>query len=207
VDLTKSFNPGALLDVTLLKAGTSPFYEDLLGAPAAEEKLVSKPKQTPKLQPQPQHQPQSVSASAQPPPAAATEGKAVTDWKSFVAKVKTLNPVVGSKLEVCSYKFDSTSKVLSVFVDDKNSFLRDQVKDPQFIEKVQNYLRSFWSEEVTITYGEAAQGHALSMKDERAQKVENKEAKMKENVENHSLIKSMREKYKVEIKNIKEIKK
>ena len=130
----------------------------------------------------------------------------MTDWKSFVAKVKTLNPVVGSKLDVCSYKFDAGSKVLSISVDDKNSFLRDQVKEPKFIEMVQNYLKSFWDEAVTITYGEAAKDHAPSMNDERVQKKETKEAKMKEDVENHSVIKAMREKYKVEIKNIKEIK-
>jgi DNA polymerase-3 subunit gamma/tau len=223
VELTRSFNPAALLDVTLLKAGTSPFYEDLLGAPAntqaqtasrqAPQKKTLKVESV-KLEPK--------NTTKAPIPASGkvvkveTEKKmveaapvdhAVNDWKDFVSKVKGLNPVVGSKLEVCSYKLEEATKTLSISVDDKNSFLRDQVKDTKFIEIVQNYLKSFWDEGMTVVYDTPTdEAHAPSVTSEKAQQQEDKEAKMKEDVENHSIIKSMKEKYKIEIRNIKELK-
>jgi len=214
VELTRSFNPGALLDVTLLKAGTSPFYEDLLGAAqngASPSQAVQKKTLELKVK---DNTPRPIPAAGKVVTVktenktveAAPADQAVNDWRGFVAKVKGLNPVIGSKLEVCSHKLDQSAQVLSLSVDDKNSFLRDQVKEPKFIETVQNYLKSFWSESLVVQYGEASSDHAPSMNDERTQKQEDKEAKMKSEVENHSIIKSMKKKYKVEIKNIKEIK-
>jgi len=211
VELTRSFNPSALLDVTLLKAGTSPFYEDLLGAPAQASRPLQK--KTLKLEPKIEKR-ESIPAAGKVVKVqteekvveAAPADQAVETWKGFVAKVKGLNPVVGSKLEVCSYKLNSDTKVLSLSVDDKNSFLRDQVNDPKFIEIVGNYLKSFWGEDMTVDSGKPTEEHAPSMSEEKQQKQEDKEAKMKVDVENHSIIKSMKEKYKVEIKNIKELK-
>lgn len=216
VELTRSFNPAALLDVTLLKAGTSPYYSDLLGGVSVPDRSVQKKtlkRESIKLEPK--------DTSFKPIPAtgkvvqvkteektvdAAPADQAVTNWKGFVSKVKGLNPVVGSKLEVCSYKLNSDTKALSVSVDDKNSFLRDQVNNPKFIEMVGNYLKSFWDEDMTLTYGEPTEHHAPSVSEVKVQKQEDKDAKMKEDVENHSIIKNMREKYKVEITSIKEIK-
>lgn len=223
VDLTRSFNPKALLEVTLLKAGTSPYYSDLLdtGTGSALKTKVQKPA-APK---QPQYAAPTTAASLKrpvaqttqaPPPSpaqkpdsvstSAPESQGPKNWKSFVTQMKTVSPVVGSKLEVCTYRLDKESKKLHLSVDHKNSFLKDQVKNPDFLSKVQDHFKSFWGDDMEVVYGDTSEEHKPSMNVEKAQNEKEKSVKMRKDVEGHAVIKSMQEKYKVEIKNIKEIK-
>lgn len=210
VDLTKSFNPRALLEITLLKSGTAPYYSDLLdtgesvAAPVKKVQQASAPQKAMPVQ-------KPVEKQVSKPVAKAAETAAPTaqgpkNWKSFVTQVKTLNPVVGSKLEVCTYRLDKENKVLHLSVDHKNSFLKDQVKTPDFLTMVQNYFKSFWGDDMQVVYGDTSEEHKPSMNVEKAQNEKDKSVQRRKDVEGHAVIKSMQEKYKVEIKNIKEIK-
>lgn len=211
MELTRAFDPYALLEVTLLKAGTAPFYRNLNGAqdrnssgdhsagstvvgsgaedskkkdqtePVSSEPVISEsinsnprtklfdsPPADDFVETSESSSSDSVAAPAAPveekKPASAPEAppapeeikkaeqKSLGGWPGFVFKVKELNPIVGAKLENCSYKYDADEKALVIKASGTVQFMEDQLKSEDFLKKVQNYLNSLWGEGITVSY-------------------------------------------------------
>lgn len=189
LDLARSFDPLVLLEVTLLKAGTSPFYKDLTGTPPVEEASLPR-KTSPPLRQEPPQREQDKS------------------WKSFVAKVKSLNPVIGTKLDLCGYHYEKEKKKLVLSPSAKASFMVEQLQEPEFLKAIKNYIKSFWGEEVEVFFeSKQSEEHKPSLQEERQTESSQKLEEMKKKIENLDVIKSMKQKYKVEIKEIKELRK
>ncbi len=213
VQLVKAFNPNVLLEITLLKAGTSPYYNDLLGVGGVGESVVKTPS-TPVLE---YKRPQALEYKE-----SARKAKAVVSalkvsnkrpenkpnhWESFVSNLKMKNPVIGSKLELCQYSYDKEAKVLSLFVDERNAFLKEQVSSEDFLHFVQEDLILCWGAGNTVEYNiKKPQGVELKPSVQAVKKKNHDEKleKIKKKIENHSVIKAMQAKYKIKIKDIKE---
>ncbi|MGH1467365.1 MAG: DNA polymerase III subunit gamma/tau [Bdellovibrionales bacterium] len=216
--LVRSFNPSVLLEMTLLKAGTAPYYNDLLGSgvPVVTQQPAKTPNQvvaTAKPTPQYKQTTQPVSApmpqAPRPEPQKVTSQEKPSGWKGFVATLKMEVPVIGAKLELCQYSYDQGSKTLSLAVDAKNAFLEEQVSGKDFLALVEKHLVSLWGPGHTVKYGMGeSEDVELKPSVQAVQKKNHDEKleKIKKNVENHSVIKAMQSKYKVEIKEIKESK-
>lgn len=217
VQLVKSFNPHVLLEVTLMKAGTSPYYNDLLGvAPSGSAGQASKPAvqaQPLKMKPQaPQYKevdaPIATPKVSAPSPVAApvNSGPKPSGWNGFVSSLKMETPVVGAKLELCQYNFDKDTKVLSIAVDAKNAFLEEQVNNKDFLGVVEKHLIAHWGKGVSVKYGIDSETKASlkpSVQTVERKNHDDKLENLKKSVENHTVIKAMKEKYKIEIKDIK----
>ena len=227
LDMARAFSPQAVLEVTLLKAGTSPFYDDLKGA-----SVSSAPRVTPQATSVPKAQPvkESTPRETAPPPQAPMEdekasapqeqAKSLGGWVGFVKKVNTLNPIIGAKLESCSYSYDSATKKLFIKAGEKIKFMESELKSDEFLKKVQNYLNSLWQEGIEVAYAVEQKAEAPSTNSEPASQVELKKsvieqefddknerlAKLKQEVENHSVIKNLTEEHGGKIIGIEELK-
>ncbi len=203
VQLIKAFNPIVLLEMTLLKAGTSPYYNDLLRADVS--KPVIKTFTPPTLE---YKKPATLEYEKPALKTASIRSKDnLSDWKSFVSQLKNTNPVVGAKLELCEYSYKKETKVLSLFVTAKNTFLKEQVSNKDFLSLVQKSLVSCWGAGNTVQYN-TKESQTAEFKPS-AQAIEKKNhdqelEKIKKNLEKHSVIKAMQEKYKIKIKDISE---
>lgn len=165
MELSRAFAPYALLEVTLLKAGTAPFYKNLTGAQAEEPNDTAKDKNlnarqalsvsSEDLKKKDQTEPLDLNSAPEISDAQETEGKeqkSLGGWHGFVFKVKELNPIVGAKLENCSYKYDAEEKSLVIKASGSVQFMEDQIRSDDFLKKVQNYLNSFWGEGIQVSY-------------------------------------------------------
>ncbi len=236
LDMARAFSPSAVLEVTLLKAGTSPFYKDLkgssLGTPNDEVQKVKRPDVSvstsqesavnaanvvsPNAEaPYPQA-PHSEDPSANMPNV--KETKPLGGWMGFVKKVNTLNPIIGAKLEACSYSYDSNDKKLYIKASDKIKFMESDLKSEKFLSKVQNYLNSLWQEGIVVSYAEstapessennseeseeesqiadaASPNDALVLKksvnEQESEDKRNRLAKLEQEVENHDVVKNL----------------
>jgi len=251
LDMSRAFSPSAVLEVTLLKAGTSPFYRDLKGAQApsyshesAPKKLISdgtknvaavtlntkssasvaSPSQVPVNEaPHPEELNAKVPnvEASHAEESHAQEKKPLGGWMGFVKKVNTLNPIIGAKLEACSYSYDSTDKKLYIKASDKIKFMESDLKSEKFLSKVQNYLNSLWQEGIVISYaidtasissesgsentteGEAesqtsgvrSSNETLELKksvnEQESEDKRNRLAKLEQEVENHDVVKNL----------------
>ncbi len=232
VQLVRSFNPEVLLEMTLLKAGTSPFYNDLLGvaggsvsasAPVTRKKIeVARPAPQYKKNEEQQKNGQqrneqerkqgSAPAPAHVPQSNKTAVKKPAGWQGFVTHLKTESPVVGSKLELCQYSYDKDSKVLSISVEGKNAFLEEQVSGKDFLSLIEKHLVALWGEGNTVKYGtESTNGGSVELKPSMQTAVKKKHDEVldqaRKDVEAHAVIKMMKENYKIEIKDVNKLNK
>lgn len=221
VQLVRSFNPYVLLEMTLLKSGTAPYYNDLLGGGVSAQETTkpvapvpSKAVRAPVKPAYKQNSSQAVTAampapSSTPPVAAAAPsintGVKPTGWQGFVTHLKAESPIVGSKLELCQYRYDKDSKVLSISVDAKNAFLEEQVSGKDFLSLVEKHLVLLWGEGNTVKYGTNDPEVELKPSVQTAVKKKHDDEldKVKKDVESHAVIKMMKENYKIEIKDVK----
>ena len=94
----------------------------------------------------------SISDYAVSDPAAQTPNKSLGGWVDFVKKVKDLNPIIGSKLESCSYSYDSNTKKLYIRADEKIKFMEAQLRSEDFLKRVRNYFNSVFQESIEVIY-------------------------------------------------------
>lgn len=220
-ELLRAFDPRVLLEITLMKAISAPYYKDLGGvsvsgsaAPKTQEGVTAAPVKRALKQKSPQ-QVQSQSQSQSQP--AKTDNNRVDDqstsstpasWGQFVKKIKGLNAVIGAKLEMCAYSFDKENKTLKISAGEKASFLKDQIKSDDFINPLQNYVRAFWGQEYSVAYVSKAETQDGELrKSQIVQKAEDEveqKSKAQSDVENHKVIKDMQKKHKFKITNIRE---
>ena len=210
LDMSKAFSPQSILEVTLLKAGTAPFYNDLKGASKTSmQQTVARKLQSPSST--------QVEIKAKAPE---TSNKSLETWVGFVKKLNTLNPIIGAKLESCRYKYNSSTKKLYIKAEEKIKFMEAELKSDEFLEKVQNHLKSLWREDIEVVYAldepttkakveESSKEDLEFNKSVIEQKSDDKNgrfAKLKKEVENHSVIKTLTQEYGGKITGIEELK-
>ena len=177
-------------------------------APPPPQEQLSKPVESHPPQQQTQHQKVSTtqpSPTARPPQA--PSGNKDQDWSAFVQRVKSVNGLIAAKLQH-SYLIELNSdKVVTIGIPPKMKFLFEQVQDNNFQKKINNYMTTFWGAgySLEVQLGDEKKSQILTPKAIETKKVMSEKDSIREQVENHALIKSAQSAFKSEIRSIKEI--
>jgi DNA polymerase III subunit gamma/tau len=184
-DVLRTQDPRVVLEMLLLRMAVAPRVVDLLRATPAT--------------PGPAVAPGPAKPQSSPP--------ATTDrWLQFVDQVKKVNPAVAAKIEHLKVVSIDTKKV-TVAVPEAYKFLNEQVKTAEFQKKITNYLRTFWGQDIVFeisTDGPSDQRPTFSATELKAAEAESTQRKIRQQVENHPLVKSIHSHFNVEITSIKE---
>ncbi len=226
-ELLRAFDPRVLLEITLMKAASAPFYKDL-GSSAGPQTPVTTRSSSSSSAPQSNYSPrESIEALTKPKnntgnakqalntePAKQTQvanevnqsQSTPASWSEFVKKIKGLNAVIGAKLEMCAYSFDKENKTLKISEGEKASFLKEQLKSDEFLNPLKNYVRAFWGPEYNAIY--VAKTETQDLKKSHVVQKEHdaieKKTQAQTDVENHDVIKEIQKKHKIKITNIRE---
>jgi DNA polymerase-3 subunit gamma/tau len=205
-DLARANDPKLVLEMVLLRMSDAPRIESLnqvlKGAPAISIPVMAKVAAPPPA-------PTKVSSPAPPAatpitvdPHAPTESK----WKQLVEKIKSVNGMVGAQLENV-YVTEIRDDLISVAIPNKLKFLFEKLNQPDFKKRVSNYIQTYWGKpyrlEIHLADGETAAAPTPKAMSEKA--AADKEATIRQSVENHPLTKSVNEVFKIEIKSINEL--
>lgn len=218
-DLLRAQDPQVLLEMLLLRMSQAPKIESL-------EKLLQSPLPSPVDSRRTDSRQSTVNSSpptVQPSTAhssrsTVTETGSVTErWSALVQKIKSVNPMVGAKLEN-SFLHELKGKTLIVGVSPKLKFLFDQMNTPDFKKKVMNYVTTFWGPgfdvDIKVIEGGASSTDATTVEPtasltpkalEQKKQIEETE-KTRKQIEEHPLVLSTKNIFKSEIKSIKESK-
>ena len=99
-----------------------------------------------------EQKPVEVKASEPPAEPASPQQE---QWNELVTKIEKLNPVVAAKLKH-SYLIDKTNDIITVGISPKMKFLTEQVKDKEFVGKIQNYVATLWGKRYNFEFQEMA---------------------------------------------------
>lgn len=160
----------------------------------------------------PTPEPTSVPLPKEEYEAVAEENKALRNdpWFQFVTRVKKSNAMLGAMLEN-TFLMTQTEKELVLGVPKKVSFLFDKVSDKENLKKVETFLETFWNKKYSVTAkladektAKAAEAEAPTPKAviEKVQKA--KQKTVESQVETNSLVRSVQDVFKGQIKSIKE---
>lgn len=200
-DLGKGSDARLVLEMVLLRMASAPRFATL----GTEERPL--PQRTaPKRTTEPQVE--RPTPTAQAPRASSQQKDSSKDqWSEFVDKVKGVNGLIGAQLENCYLKKQEGKKLI-LAVPNKLKFIFDKVSQPDFKKKLANYLTTFWGPgfEFEIQLGDLDSTQAPTPKTLSVKRQSEEEAKEKEMIENHPLVKSAKGVFKAEIKAIKDMK-
>jgi DNA polymerase-3 subunit gamma/tau len=125
-------------------------------------------------------------------------------WIGFVEKIKKSNGLLGAILENTELvAIDGT--VLKLGVPKKMSFLLDKLKEPDNLRRIEKFVETLWNKKFTIQAqltGETESTSAPKVIEEK--KILAEEKSIEKQIENHPLVRSTQELFKVQIKSIKE---
>jgi DNA polymerase-3 subunit gamma/tau len=197
-DLLRSQDARVILEMLLLRMSAAPRLRDLrqitMGGSAAH---ASSKKAAPR---------QTTGAAMAAPAQASSElsGDAQT-WVDLVERVKAVNPLIGAKLEHLQM-VSVSADLVKVSIPEKYKFLAGQIDDPQVVKKLKNYMKTFWGKapEVEFVHTSGADSTAVSAKEIAENKQKNKKEQIQHQVENHPLVRSMKDLFNTEITSIKE---
>jgi DNA polymerase-3 subunit gamma/tau len=127
-------------------------------------------------------------------------------WKQLVEKIKSVNGMVGAQLENV-YVTEIKDDVIRVAIPNKLKFLFEKLNQPDFKKRVSNYIQTYWGQpyrlDIHLADGEAAAAPTPKAMNEKA--AADRDATIRQSVENHPLTKSVNEVFKTEIKSINEL--
>ena len=223
-DLARANDPKLVLEMVLLRMSEAPRIESLsqLGqgqavaprpAQAAPTAPVKAAPPVPRAAPIANSAPQ-VSANAAPaqqvaaPTSAATPVAGATSdkWKQLVEKIKSVNGMIGAQLENV-YVTDIKDDVIRVAIPGKLKFLFDKLNQPDFKKRVSNYIQTYWGKpyRIEIHLGDTDASAAPTPKAMHQKAEADKDAAIRESVQNHPLTQSVNQVFKTEIKSISEL--
>lgn len=197
-DLSRAMDPKLVLEMVLLRMAEAPRVRNLnallaSGAGLSVPRSVSVPVTG------------SVSASAS---ASASVGRSApvgneAKWKDLVEKIKTVNGMIGAQLENV-YVTEIQGDLIKVVVPNKLKFLFDKLNNPDFKKRVSNYIQTYWGSAYRLDVQVATETAAAAPTPKAmGQKAEaDKQASLREAVENHPLTKAVNGVFKTEIKSI-----
>lgn len=225
-DLARANDPKLVLEMVLLRMSEAPRIESLSQLTQGQVSAPRTPTAAPpvKAAPVPPRAPVSVAAPA-PASASATVTVAATataaaptplvtnpnaptsdKWKQLVEKIKSVNGMVGAQLENV-YVTDIKDDVIRVAIPGKLKFLFDKLNQPDFKKRVSNYIQTYWGKpyRIEIHLGETDAAAAPTPKALHQKAEADKDAAVRESVQNHPLTQSVNQVFKTEIKSIGEL--
>jgi DNA polymerase-3 subunit gamma/tau len=125
-------------------------------------------------------------------------------WLELIERIKGVNGMLGAKLDHLQL-VDLTKDKLTLSLPAKYKFLSSQIADPQFQKKLKNYMNTFWGSAVEVQINEtndASQGLSAKQVTEINEKA--KDAALKNEVDSHPLVKSVKDLFNTEIASIRE---
>ena len=162
----------------------------------SQASAVSQPRTAPIEKPQRAPQKTTTPAAAAPAPAPAKPvGKT---WEEFVRAVKQANGFLGALLEHTSI-FKQDDEVIHLGLPEKMSFLLDKLKEEKNLERTQNFLVNFWSDNRKVEVELLDKNHThekLSPKAMEEQARRSQEKKEKDTIDSHPLVKAAEEVFK-----------
>jgi len=203
-DLARASDPKLVLEMVLLRMSEAPRIESLsqLGQGSATP-MVRIPLRMPTTTAAP-----PTAASVVPSVPIVTDPNAPneTKWKQLVEKIKSVNGMVGAQLENV-YVTEIRDDLIRVAIPSKLKFLFEKLNQPDFKKRVSNYIQTYWGKpyRIDIYLAEGETSSAPTPKAMNQKAAADKEAAIRQSVENHPLTKSVNEVFKTEIKSISEL--
>lgn len=149
------------------------------------------PAVTPKAaKPEPTETPKAQTSVAVPLP---NPDKAVgKTWEEFVHAVKQANGFLGALLEHTTI-FEEDAEVLRLGLPDKMGFLLDKLTEQKNIERTENFLETFWSDNRKVEVTLLNKSHAHEKLSPKAREEQTKQLKAQQeadSVQSHPLVKA-----------------
>lgn len=207
-DLARAGDPKLVLEMVLLRMAEAPRIESLnqLGQGLPKSAPVNRtlvrtsaPTSAPSA-PTPTSVPVTTTAATQ------ASGATPEQWKQLVEKIKSVNGMIGAQLENV-YVTDIKDDLIRVAIPSKLKFLYDKLNQPDFKKRVSNYVQTYWGKpyRIEIQLGDTDAAAAPTPKALHQKAEADKDAAVRQSVENHPLTKSVNEVFKTEIKSISEL--
>ncbi len=157
----------------------------------------------------------AASAPVQPTPAPVPQSPAAdsisTKWADLVQRIKGVNNVIAANLEHSLLKsIDDETMVITIPA--RMKFLQDQISDADFQRKLGNYINTFWGRRYNVKFETETSSNknssgAQTQKAQtpqalEAKKTQEKEQLVREQIENHPLVKNTQKYFKTKINEI-----
>lgn len=213
-DILRSQDSRVVLEMLLLRMGTAPRVQDIARmmqnsrayvdnavSPNIHGGAPSKPSATPKNQ-----QSNTNKAADTHKTTGSNANGPEQQWLAFVTQVKSVNSVIGAKLDHLKL-VEITDKLVQIAIPEKFKFLADQVKTDDFLKKISNYLNTFWGKKLKVEVvdaGHVPKPHAATARDLAKENSELAEKELRAEIEKHPLVQSISSHFNVEMKSIKE---
>jgi DNA polymerase III subunit gamma/tau len=215
--LIRATEPRLALEMLLFKLGSAPRIASLSqllenissGTSAPPAPAASQPPKA-KAAPRVTAPPVRMAAPSLPPPPEEISLEQVLHnisdpWLRFVETVRQSNGFLAALIEH-TYIIEQTETSLQLGLPEKMSFLFDKVKDPSNLEKVSSFIETIWKKKMSVSVDltKGTQQTSMTPKQKTIQSEQEKSDKVREDVENHPLIKKTNSLFKTEIRSIKE---
>lgn len=138
-----------------------------------------------------------------PPISSLTPGAA--GWFDLVKSIQGVNSVIGAQLENCFLK-DLSNKQIVLGCPTKMKFLAEKMTGSDFKKKVLNYVTTFWGPgyQLEVVVADPGGSQSVTPKTHAGQKLAEEQRRLRQQVEDHPLVKSAQSLFKTEIRAIKE---
>lgn len=210
-NLMRATEPRMALEMLLFKMCSAPrvvslaqLFENKPSAPAVKSNTTA-----PTTQAAPRTPPPVLQNYAQPPPppedlTALVKEPPKDEWGRFVEFVRSTNGLLAALLEH-TFIVEKTAEKLSLGMPEKMSFLLDKLKDPQNLQRLQNFVEAHWKQKPVIDIALMKTNAAPMTPKEKVNRMESdKKAQDRKAVEEHPMIKQTQSLFKAEITAIKE---
>jgi DNA polymerase III subunit gamma/tau len=123
-------------------------------------------------------------------------------WEKTVAALKQVSPLLGAKLDHVGLAAYESGKITISLAKDKK-FINDQLAEPSAINNLKTAIGELWGETIAISLVEVETSAATPVEGQK-KRAADEQARVREEVENHPLIKSVKSNFKVNIKSIED---
>lgn len=212
-DIFRAPDPRMALDMVLLRMAAAPRVVDILQSLSATPTAqVAVPRSiaavsAANVAPMPNSPRSSVPPTPVAEPTPPLEASSTSEsWFQLVKKIIAVNSVIGTQLENC-FLIELKDKRISLGVPPKMKFLFEKLNAPEFKKKVLNYVTTFWGPgfSIEVQTAEPAGSGAMTPKAIATQQEDASQQKLRQQIEEHPIVKSTLSVFKSEIRSIKEI--
>ncbi len=178
-------------------------------APVSQQKQAPKPTITANEPLQPSQATTGASKAHVPAnnsaPIINSNSPAQEQWLDLVTQIKNLNPIVAAKLEHSSL-ISKDNDTLTIAIPAKMKFLTEQVKDKDFLKKLENYVSTLWGKSYNFHFTDTSEKkNSMSPSQLKQHKSNTAKLELRKKVEAHPVIKQAHEVFKTEIIDIRDL--
>ncbi|MBE8221803.1 MAG: DNA polymerase III subunit gamma/tau [Bdellovibrionales bacterium] len=126
-------------------------------------------------------------------------------WSSLVKKIANINPPLSSKLSNTFLK-TVENKIIKIGVPKSHEFLLEEFADKNFIQKLKNYIKTFWNRDYGIEFFLSdATEHQKSPSGQIKQQDKKEAEELKNKVDQNDLVQQIKKELGINVKSIKKI--